>query len=306
MNRRVVIIAVVACTIFATGAYAQWVACTGGSVTCTSQNTGVGTTSPLGALEVQRNNNDTYISSHSTTGYARLFVANDTGVGAIFYAYGSAFPGNFVAGVPYANLDLLLGYGSAFVLGTNSPVPFIFATGPGPVERVRITSSGFVGIGTSTPTAMLDVAGSINVSGNIAAKYQDVAEWVAASDDIEPGTVVVLDPERSNAVRESRHAYDPAVAGVVSARPGLTLGEAGPGKEMIATTGRVRVHCDATGAPIRIGDLLVTGSKPGTAIRSKPILIDGQPFHRPGTIMGKALEPLATGEGDILVLLTLQ
>ncbi len=29
-------------------------------------------------------------------------------------------------------------------------------------------------------------------------------------------------------------------------------------------------------------------------------------MHRPGTIIGKALEPLSTGEGTILVLLSLQ
>jgi hypothetical protein len=29
-------------------------------------------------------------------------------------------------------------------------------------------------------------------------------------------------------------------------------------------------------------------------------------FHRPGTILGKALESLASGTGEILVLLTLQ
>lgn len=37
---------------------------------------------------------------------------------------------------------------------------------------------GRVGIGTTTPVETLEVAGNINVSGNINAKYQDVAEWV--------------------------------------------------------------------------------------------------------------------------------
>jgi hypothetical protein len=34
--------------------------------------------------------------------------------------------------------------------------------------------------------------------------------------------------------------------------------------------------------------------------------IGGVRFHRPGTIIGKALEPLAQGTGEILVLLSLQ
>jgi hypothetical protein len=39
---------------------------------------------------------------------------------------------------------------------------------------------------------------------------------------------------------------------------------------------------------------------------SEPMEINGRKFHQPGTILGKALEPLAKGEKDILVLLSLQ
>jgi hypothetical protein len=74
---------------------------------------------------------------------------------------------------------------------------------------------------------------------------------------------------------------------------------------MIATTGRVRVKVDA-GRPIRVGDLLVSSDKPGMAMKSEPIDVGGVRIHRPGTIIGKALEPLASGQGEILVLLSLQ
>jgi hypothetical protein len=75
---------------------------------------------------------------------------------------------------------------------------------------------------------------------------------------------------------------------------------------MVATTGRVRVKVDATNAPIRVGDLLVTSDKEGIAMRSKPLDLGGTPIHRPGTLIGKALEPLDKGVGEILVLLSLQ
>jgi hypothetical protein len=158
----------------------------------------------------------------------------------------------------------------------------------------------------------LDVAGDMNVSGNaivagnIAAKYQDLAEWVPTREQISPGTVVTLDRTRSNAVTASRRSYDTLVAGVVSARPGIVLGERGTGKVMVATTGRVMVKVDASRYPIRIGDLLVTSSKSGMAMKSVPIRIGGKVVHRPGTIVGKALEPLRSGQREILVLLTLQ
>ena len=150
------------------------------------------------------------------------------------------------------------------------------------------------------------VTGDITVTGNINAKYQDVAEWVPSTQKLAAGTVVVLDPERSNHVLASKGSYDTAVAGVVSEKPGLALGEAGEGKALVATTGRVKVRVDATRAPIRIGDLLVTSDVEGVAMRSEPVALGGRRIHAPGTIIGKALEPLAGGKGEILVLLSLQ
>lgn len=176
---------------------------------------------------------------------------------------------------------------------------------------VTVLNTGNVGIGTISPAKTLDVGGDINASGtisggNVIAKYQDVAEWVPARHAILAGTVVTLDPEHSNHVLASSRAYDTRVAGVVSERPGVLLGEGGEGKVMVATTGRVRVKVDATLAPIRVGDLLVTSDKEGIAMRSQPLDLGGTPIHRPGTLIGKALEPLDKGVGEILVLLSLQ
>jgi hypothetical protein len=165
---------------------------------------------------------------------------------------------------------------------------------------------GNVGIGTTTPATKLHVVGDVTVTGNINAKWQDVAEWVPSTQKLQAGTVVVLDTRNSNHVLASTTSYDARVAGVVSAQPGLTLGEAGEGKALVATTGRVKVKVDATRAPVRIGDLLVTSDVAGVAMKSEPINIAGRQIHAPGTIIGKALEPLEKGAGEILVLLSLQ
>jgi hypothetical protein len=177
--------------------------------------------------------------------------------------------------------------------------------------RMMIDSSGNVGIGTSTPSKKLDVSGDINATGtitadNIVAKYQDVAEWVPAAHALPAGTVVTLNPTQSNLVEASSKAYDTGVAGVISAQPGITLGERAENKVLVATTGRVRVKVDATNDAIQISDLLVTSEKEGVAMKSVPVDVGGVKIHRPGTIIGKALEPLAKGQGEILVLLSLQ
>jgi hypothetical protein len=148
--------------------------------------------------------------------------------------------------------------------------------------------------------------GNLSVSGNINAKYQDVAEWVESSQHLPAGTVVVLDSTKSNQVTSSTQAYDTRVAGVISELPGIALGESGENKVLVATTGRVRVRVDASKGPIQIGDLLVTSDVPGEAMKSEPVKLAGRLMHMPGTLIGKALEPLEKGSGKILVLLSLQ
>jgi hypothetical protein len=147
----------------------------------------------------------------------------------------------------------------------------------------------------------LTVAGALNANGG-----QDLAEWVPATTKMEPGTVVVLNRTKTNEVMPSSQAYDTKVAGVVSSEPGLVLGVGGASKAMIATSGRVKVRVDATRHPIEVGDLLVTSDESGTAMLSVPVDIAGVKLHRPGTLIGKALEPKANGVGEILVLLSLQ
>lgn len=172
--------------------------------------------------------------------------------------------------------------------------------------NIVLVPSGSVGIGTATPAAKLHVAGNVQVDGNIAAKYQDVAEWVTAKHPLEAGTVVVIGKGETNIVDASSRSYDTAVVGVVSARPGLVLGEGGDGKVLVAQSGRVRVKVDASFGAVEEGDLLVTSPTPGVAMKSQPVDVGGTTFHRPGTLLGKALQSLPSGEGEILVLLTLQ
>jgi hypothetical protein len=152
----------------------------------------------------------------------------------------------------------------------------------------------------------VQVAGNVTVNGNIGAKYQDVAEWVETSSPLEAGTVVIVDPTEPNRVVRAPKAYDTRVAGAVSRQPGLLLGEQSDSKAMVAQSGRVRVKADARYGAIKIGDLLVTSPTAGYAMRSRPMRVGAQSLHRPGTLLGKALEALPRGKGEILVLLTLQ
>jgi hypothetical protein len=266
-----------------------------------SGNVGIGTQLPDGLLTIS--GNSPYLKMYSP-----------------FASSASVF--QFSAGNNLTASNTLSVYSQYTLLGSDATPNWLMGLFGSPTFTVRdvsagatrlaIDSAGNVGIGTTSPLERLHVqggafiTGDLVVNGNIAAKYQDVAEWVPAEADLAAGTVVALMKDAANTVGASSAAYDTSVAGVVSSQPGIALGVAGPTKALIATTGRVKVHVDASKGPIAIGDLLVTSAKRGTAMRSEPVNVAGIKMHRPGTIIGKALEPLRSGEGDILVLLSLQ
>jgi hypothetical protein len=254
---------------------------------------GVNTTTPLDVFHVRFTN-----TNGGATGLAvqNLGTTPSSYSGMLFYDQNGAlgqFQGFNNISHEYRINNIAVGGSINFMLGSSS--------------KFLVAPSGNIGIGAVPgATEKLRVAGNVVVDGNIGAKYQDVAEWVETTVPLEAGTVVIVDPTRPNRVLPSQRAYDTRVAGAVSAQPGLVLGEQSEGKVTVAQSGRVRIKVDATYGAITIGDLLVTSPTTGYAMRSRPIRVDGKALHRPGTLLGKALEALPAGKGDILVLLTLQ
>ena len=66
------------------------------------------------------------------------------------------------------------------------------------------------------------------------------------------------------------------------------------------------VKADASPGAIKPGDLLTTSSTPGYAMKATPVVVSGVEIYRPGTILGKALEPLTQGTGVIKVFVSLR
>jgi hypothetical protein len=134
----------------------------------------------------------------------------------------------------------------------------------------------------------------------------DVAEGfnVSEVERLEPGTVLIIDPDNPGKLTRSRQSYDKRVAGIVAGANGLGSGvKLGDGQfdYPVALAGRVYCNVDATSGEIIPGDMLTTSDTPGFAMKST----DQARAH--GTILGKAMEGLNAGQkGQILVLVTLQ
>lgn len=164
--------------------------------------------------------------------------------------------------------------------------------------------------------------GDVTADGTFTGGGADLSTMILVSDgasSVDVGDVVVADRNRSRAAVRSDRARSTGVLGVVSAKPGFLgstrewdvprRGHDEPEELRIrdmaarfdelpvAVVGIVPCRVSAENGPVRPGDLLVTASLPGHAMR------DGKPA--PGTVLGKALGSLESGTGVIDILVSL-
>jgi len=156
--------------------------------------------------------------------------------------------------------------------------------------------------------SVINCAGNINAF-DVALSGGDCAEDfdIVSAEAVDPGSVMVIDDE--GALRLCQDAYDKKVTGVISGagdyKPGIVLDKRPsaanrPNRLPLALVGKVYCKVDAQHSPIEVGDLLTTSPTPGHAMRAT----DMQKAF--GAVIGKALRPLATGQGTIPILIALQ
>lgn len=156
----------------------------------------------------------------------------------------------------------------------------------------------------------------VSVAGTVSARVieitggSDLSEKFDVSSgatELEPGTLVCIDPENPGRLVASTGAYDRTVAGVISGAggvlPGMLMGQRGTvadGKHPVALTGRVYARVDAGHGAIQPGDLITTSPTPGHGMKA------ADPARSHGAIIGKAMTGLKAGKGLVLVLVALQ
>jgi len=182
-------------------------------------------------------------------------------------------------------------------IGVGRPIPVMGADdakAPGPGGSSG-TDPGAALVAQATPPAGLTApgpevehTGAGEVSG---AARRPMSQIFPATSAIEAGDVVVLDPAAPGAVRRSDREADAAVVGIA-------VGPAEGGRVEVAVGLVATVRADAGYGAIHAGDLLVSSPAPGAAMRAQNAA--------PGTLLGKAIDPLESGLGTIRVLVVLR
>lgn len=169
----------------------------------------------------------------------------------------------------------------------------VFKSGnPGTVNVARINAAGRGFFNGGTQTGGADVAEAFNVEGTIAS--------------YEPGDVLVISASTDRTVEKSAGAYSTLVVGVYATRPGVLLTEEHidtdiSDKVPMGVIGVIPTKVCLEGGAIKRGDLLVTSSQPGIAMKAD---IDRV---KPGQVIGKALQEFnAAGTGKINVLVNVK
>jgi len=174
---------------------------------------------------------------------------------------------------------------------------------------------GQITLYNASGTATIEIDGHYNGYGRISTNEleitggADIAEPFAISctEKVQPGMVMSIDPSNPGHLCIASSAYDKCVAGIVSGagsvRPGIVLRQENTiadGNHLIALSGRVFCLVDASAGSVKPGDLLTTSNKPGYAMKA------ADHTRTQGAVIGKAMTSLESGEGLVLVLVSLQ
>lgn len=253
---------------------------TSSSNTFLGYNTGLGTATPV--------NESVAIGANALVSASNAMALGGTGGDALTVGIGTATPFSDYALDVEATTNTSINGG----IVVNAKGGNLYLGMTSGTHKFRVDQGGTVW-GTGYNTGGADFAESVAVRGQ--------------RSSYEPGDLLVIDSTGNRRLALAKKPYSTLVAGIYSTRPGMLASPYGMDDQRPATTdvplavvGIVPCKVTAENGPIQTGDLLVTSSLPGHAMKGT------NRRQMLGAVVGKALEPLAKGTGVIQVLVTLQ
>ncbi|MFS4429857.1 beta strand repeat-containing protein [Chryseobacterium sp. S90] len=175
---------------------------------------------------------------------------------------------------------------------SNGSIALFKSGNPGTVNVARINSAGRGFFNGGTQNSGADVAEAFDVNGSIS--------------EYEPGDILVISTKADRTVEKSSTPYSTLVAGVYATKPGVLLTEEHidtdiSNKAPMGVIGVIPTKVCLENGKIKRGDLLVTSSKAGVAMKADIKKV------RIGQVIGKALQDYDQKEiGKIQVLVNIK
>lgn len=233
-------------------------------------------------------NNATAIGANAMVGESNALIMGGTGKNAVAVGIGTA--------TPYADYAL-----DVETIKSNGVIN----------GGVVVNASGgnlYLGMTNTVHKFRVDTNGVAYADGGFVASGADFAESVSVRGQrslYQPGNLLEIASGAHRTLTLSQSPYSTRVAGIYSTKPGVlasphAIDEKIDGEVPLAIVGIVPCNVTTENGAIHEGDLLVSSSRPGYAMK-------GTDRRRMlGAVVGKALESWSKSAGSIQVLVTLQ
>lgn len=207
---------------------------------------------------------------------------------------------------------------AAFITLTNSvntsPTLTVHTNGTGNALYANHTgASGNVAVfaNNGSNVARVDKLGTGYFNNGTLNSGADIAEMFAVEggkQSYEPGDVLVISESSDRTVERSSSASSTRVAGVYASKPGVRLTEESIDADLdelvpMGVVGVIPTKVCLENGAIKRGDLLVTSSKAGHAMKAIPVNVNGVLIYPTGAILGKALENFDGQESGLIKVL---
>ena len=246
--------------------------------------------------------------SSGTGGFGGLFHAsnpagNGSAVVAIADGHGngvtanSGIEGNGVEATADGTGNAIFGWTPSTSNGKAAQFVNFNTANTKPVLTAETHSSGNIALFKSgnpatANVARIDAAGKGFFNGGTQSSGADLAEAfdvIKEVSEYEPGDILSIATTKDRTVEKSNGAYSSLVLGVYATKPGVLLTEENidsnlSGKVPMGVVGVIPTKVCKEGGAILRGDLLVTSSIPGVAMKADPDKV------KAGQIIGKALQ----------------